>query len=184
MAKNPSLVSDLQRQATLRRAIITLLLFLVNGALLALMDRPLVRAAGAPPLDLRFGYSLDAVGTLFEAYGADRRQFYLLYLTVGAPFPLLGALATMFFLALGVRHRILLTALVIPPALFAVTDWLENALFSALIVSYPDLSRGLVAAASVITQMKWVAFYGSMVLLVVAGAAALVGALLRRRGEG
>jgi hypothetical protein len=184
MAKNPSLISDLQRQATLRRAVLTLLLFLVNGALLALMDRPLVRAAGARPLDLQFGYSLETVRTLFEAYGADGRQFYLLYLTVGAPFPLLGALATMFFLALRIRHRVLLTALVIPPALFAVTDWLENALFSALVVSYPDLSRGLVAAASVVTQVKWVAFYASMVLLAVAGAAALVATLLRRRAEG
>jgi hypothetical protein len=162
------LAARLAKWANPRNAIIALALFGPNAYVLAQFDRPLAALAGGEPkLDLRFGYDLATVERLFEAYGPQGRALYVRDVLVDTPFPILGALAVSLFALLAFRQTRWRGLLLAPPLIFAVTDLIENVLLFALVQAYPALPPGLVAATSLITQVKRTAFYVSAVELLV-----------------
>ena len=162
------LVSFFQRFATLRNALIALVLFGINTLALQFLDQPLMGLAGGEPkLDLRFGYSPETVQTLFTAYGDEGRAIYLWNLAVDTPFPVIGAVAMILFTLIAFRSHFWQKILILPPVVFAITDLIENALLASLAVSFPSLPTNLIVVASLITQVKRAAYYASALILIV-----------------
>lgn len=156
------LVSRLKEWATLRNAVIALVLFGLNGLLLGRLDQPLMElASGEPKLDLRFGYDLTTVQKLLDAYGAEGRSLYVWNLVADTPFPIFGAIAVILFALIAFSGPFWQKLLILPPLVFGVTDLTENALLFSIVQGYPSLSPTLVAVTSVITQVKRAAFYTS-----------------------
>jgi hypothetical protein len=160
--------SRLDQWATLKNGVIAVVLFGLNGLLLAGLDQRLTGlASGEPKLDLRFGYDLATVQRLMGAYGAEGRSTYVWNLVADTPFPILGAIAVSLFALLAFRGRSWLKLLILPPLLFGVTDLVENALLVTIVGGYPALWPGLIAVASRVTQVKRAAYYTSMLELIV-----------------
>jgi hypothetical protein len=157
-----SFYARIKRWATPRNALIGLALFIVNVLLLGITDGQLAALAGGEPkLDLRFGYTYDTVMHLFDSYGEAGRQIYLWNLITDTPFPLVVAVTTMLFVGAAFERRPLVLLLCIAPAVFFITDMIENALFLSWLAAYPDISPGAVAFGSVLTQIKRVGWYAS-----------------------
>jgi len=162
-----SLYALLKRWATPRNAFIALALLLMSMTLLSLADRPLAALAGGEPkLDLRFGYSLDTIRTLFAAYGEHGRQLYAWNLVIDTPFLILVAVTTVLFVALAFEHQPWNLLLSVAPLVFMLTDLIENAFFFRILATYPDINPGLAALSSILTQVKRTAWYISAVTLI------------------
>ncbi len=170
-----------QKWATLKNALLALAGFGLNALVLAFLDKPLMDLAdGRPKPDLRFGYDLAYIQTLFEAYGEQGRMIYVWNLAADMFLPLFGAAAGVLWALLVVRNTAWQKALAIPPLVFGVTDLIENALLFVIVGVYPSLPPALIAFTSVITQVKRSAYYVSA-LEVIACALALFFLLLAKR---
>jgi hypothetical protein len=172
--------ANLKRWATLRNAFIALALLIVNIVVLGMSDRPLeALASGQPKLDLRFGYDLETVMSLFSAYGESGRQLYFWNLVIDMPFPILVAVATVLFVALALDWPIVALLLCVAPAVFMITDLTENILFVSMLRAYPDIDPRLVVFASGLTRVKRVGWYASAVTFLLAFVIVLVRLLVK-----
>jgi 2-alkyl-3-oxoalkanoate reductase len=127
-------------------------------------------AGGLPLLDMRLGYSAEAVYRLFAALGGSGRSAYLhLLWTVDLCLPLLFAL----FLS-GAIRRGRFRRLQWMPALAAGADYAENLAITVLLLRYPDRAPALVLLSAALTCLKQVGYFTS---LLVAG----IGYVLRKK---
>jgi len=166
-ARDGLLVSKLKPWATLRNAVIALVLLGLNGFLLGRLDQPLMELAGGEPkLDLRFGYDLTTVQGLLDAYGVEGRSIYVWNLAVDTPFPILGAITAILFALVAFSDPFWQKLLILPPLAFGVTDLIENALLFSIVQGYPSLPPTLIAVTSVVTQVKRAAYYTSALELI------------------
>jgi hypothetical protein len=162
-----SLYVLLKRWATPRNTFIALALLLVSMTLLSLADSPLAALAGGEPkLDLRFGYSLDTIHTLFAAYGEHGRRLYAWNLVIDTPFLILVAVTTVLFVVLAFERHPWDLLLSIAPLAFMLTDLIENTFFFRMLATYPNINPGLAAVSSVLTQVKRAAWYISAATLI------------------
>eukprot|EP00775_Hariotina_reticulata_P003076 gene3076-3355_t len=138
--------------------------------------------------DLRFGYSADELTKLFETWGPEGRQWYLVTeaIDVFAYIPSYTLAFTVLLTLLGaVASRktglVVLRRAHLWPLILGVVDWVEDALQVLLVNSYVDKGQALpgwwaavVPAASAVNQFKWWIVRAGvlfMVLLVAAAAA-------------
>lgn len=162
-----------EKQATWKNTLMAAALLALNVILLDALDRPLERLAGGEPkLDLRFGYDLAVAERLFRAYGEQGRTIYAWNLLVDTTFPILLALTITLLVFVAFKDRRLRAVLSLAPAVFMVTDLLENLVLFSFLQSYPSLSPALVQAASLLTQVKRSAFYLSLGVVALCLAAA------------
>jgi hypothetical protein len=132
-------------------------------------------AAGAPLLDMRLGYTPDAVYQLFDLLGRAGRGAYLKLLwTIDLLLPALFGL----FLSSAVR-RGALRAWQSIPLLAAACDYCENITITILLLCYPLQAPAFARLASILTVTKLV-LYGSGLLLAVGGFLVRV---IRERGQ-
>ena len=121
-------------------------------------------AAGAPLLDMRPGYTPDAVYHLFDTLGQTGRGSYLKLLwTIDLVLPALFGL----FLSSAIR-RGAFPSLRSIPLLAAACDYAENIAITILLVRYPMQEPAFAQLASICTVTK-LALYASGVLLAVGG---------------
>ena len=121
-------------------------------------------AAGAPLLDMRPGYTPDAVYQLFGLLGQTGRGAYLKLLwTVDLLLPALFGV----FLASAIR-RGAFSARQSIPLLAAACDYAENITITILLLRYPMHELALAQMASIFTVTKLV-LYASGLLLAVGG---------------
>ena len=154
------------------RALFRTLFALTIGALLAenCLDFPLSvpwmkgLAGGLPILDMRPGYSENAVHALFDALGETGRRAYLhLLWTVDLILPALFGL----FLSIAIR-RGAFRRLSWIPFLASVCDYGENIAITMLLLRYPLPEPAIVRFGSALTVMKH-GFYVTGVVLALAG---------------
>jgi hypothetical protein len=172
------------RFVRVRNAFIFLVLFVLNAVLLGQLDRPLEDLAnGAPKPDLRFGYSTAELDQIFSAYGEEGRRLYGWNLLADTPFPIFGGLAGVLFVLAAFSDSPWRRLLAAVPLTFLVTDLIENALLFGLAQAYPPLSEPVAAVASLITQIKRTAFYGTVALMVISALWLMIKNLSHRRSE-
>lgn len=122
--------------------------------------RSLVERAGGQLAEQRFGYGTDSVREQLDALGEDGRAAYRRFQLMDHANAL--ATAAAFTVALAyvltrlTRARSPVRHLVWFPALMAAAELTENSLLFSLAGRYPDLSDGLVGAASFATRVKFV----------------------------
>jgi hypothetical protein len=125
-------------------------------------------AGGAAPFDIRpLGYSYEEAGAFLEAIGEQGRAYYLrpelLLDTVYPPFYAVSRGLALWWLtmpgrlydgAVPQRWRWTLVAM---PVVMATCDSVENVCIAKMLLSWPDLSPGLVQASSLATRVKFIA---------------------------
>jgi len=125
-------------------------------------------AGGAAPFDIRpLGYSYEDARAFLGAIGGQGRAYYLNpELLLDSFFPPLYATSrvlALWWLTMPGRLRDGATpfgwrwTLIALPIAEAILDWGENACIATMVWTWPDLSPGLVHAASLATQLKLVA---------------------------
>lgn len=151
----------------MRIAIVTLVLFGLNGLLLAQLDQPLIKLAdGESKLDLKFGYDLTTVQRLLDAYGEEGRSIYVWNLIADTPFPVFGAIAVSMFVLIAFKNQFWRAILVSVPLIFGLTDLVENTILLSIIKGYPAIPSLLVDISSMVTQIKRTAYFASMLELI------------------
>jgi hypothetical protein len=140
-------------------------------------------AGSLPPFDARLrGYGAEDAQALLLALGAEGRAYYLNpELLLDSIFPPLyaafGAAALWWLTMLGrvrdgavpIGWRLMLVAF---PVAELVFDGVENFLIARMIWTWPDVSTGVVAVASLATRLKFVAAALTLISLVALAAAA------------
>ena len=147
---------------------------LVSAVLITLVFPAL--PIGGESLDGRFGYALEEAMAAMTAYGEGGRRVYVLAsLTADTLLPIsyAGCLSGLVY---RLRPKDDLWRLAFLPVVAGVLDLCENGQIVAMLIQYPDVSAGQVAAASLVTQMK-----GCTVLASLAIVAGLAGWALVRR---
>jgi len=131
---------------------------------------------GGQLLDATLGYTHDEVMAAMSGYGADGRRVYALAsLTADTLLPVayVGFLAGLVFrLRPGEGHGVLAYL----PVAAGGLDLCENAQIVAMLVGFPEITPGQVAAASLFTQLK----HGALLASVCLAATLVVIALVRR----
>jgi hypothetical protein len=123
---------------------------------------------GQPSPDLSFGYTVDHTYRLLEVYGEQGRAHWRRLLWADMIFPavygawlaLLG-LAWVRWVAAGPVWGILAVALAVAAA---GADYVENVLLLRVLAAWPRRLPGVVAAASMFTRIKFLAFAGTVIL--------------------
>jgi nucleoside-diphosphate-sugar epimerase len=154
------------------RALFRTLFILAIGALIAEncfyfpLSVPWMKglAGGAPILDMRLGYSENAVYQLFDALGETGRRAYLnLLWTVDLILPALFGL----FLSTAIR-RGAFRKLRWMPFLASACDYCENIGITFLLLQYPVHAPAMVGFSSTLTVLKH-ALYAAGAILAIAG---------------
>ncbi len=132
-------------------------------------------ACGEGMLDMRFGYSGDAVHRMFTALGPSGRILYQRLLALDVIFACIFMALQSFMLSALIRRsgtgdRFRLLNLL--PAARSVLDLAENALLAAMLAGYQAgmNEQGLVPFASAITSLKWIIYYAVIAALFAFGA--------------
>ncbi|NNG03689.1 MAG: hypothetical protein HKM95_06255 [Inquilinus sp.] len=167
-----------------RKGWVVLFVFVVTQIVylaMVLVTLPHLRslAGGLEPFDLLpGGYDMDYARRLLEAIGSEGRAFYL---TRQIPLDLLypGLFAATFAMVwLWLFARLsspspLLRAGALLPIVVGIADYAENALVVTMLIGFPNLSKGVVKAASLFTVTKSMAtvlyFVALLCLLAVVG---------------
>ena len=138
---------------------------------------------GGEMLDVRAGYEHGEVMAAMEQYGdAGRRVYLWASASLDTLFPIV-ACSLLAGLIFRLRSSERLTVLALVPIAGGVLDLGENVQVMAMLVGYPDISEAQVASASTFTQLKWLAFNASFLLVIALGGIALVRRVLRTRRE-
>ncbi|KAA9339299.1 hypothetical protein F0P96_01345 [Hymenobacter busanensis] len=172
----------LDQLATTRNTWLAFAPFAAVGSWLMLADARLQRLApGLPKLDFRIhGYTAADVERLLSAYGPSGRAEYGQQTVVDTLFPVLVAAFGLLFFARTFRRwgwSGLGNMLILGCVLFLVVDLAENACIFAMLKHYPHPADGLIAAGSVLTQVKLPVLL-SIYFFVVLNACVLSGKLL------
>ena len=179
--QKPGLIDFMQRKASGKNV---LLLFVLTMAVYLLMlSVTIPRVQSYAPDTALFdlsptGYTHSQAMTLLESLGHDGRSAYLFpQLTLDFVYPGLFAVcfALMFIWVYSkrVRSDSKFLYLAILPALGGLFDYVENILIIRMITTFPDVTEGLVSAASSATLLKS-AFSTVSFLLLILGFAFLL----------
>lgn len=144
----------------------------VSAALITLVFPAL--PIGGELLDGRFGYTLDEVLAAMTAYGEGGRRVYVwasLIADTLLPVSYAGCLAGLVY---RLRPKDDLWRLAFLPVVAGVLDLCENGQIVAMLMQYPDVSAGQVAAASLVTQMKGCAALASLAVVALLAGLSLV----------
>ena len=176
-----------------RLVIVVLILSIALWAAMVLgtLARVQALAGGLTPFDLRpFGYDHADAVKLLTALGEQGRDFYArVQLRLDAVYPALYAISRALAIwwltqpgriagrtvPLGLR-----VALLIAPALTMVFDYRENAGIAAMLAAGAAADAGLVAAASLTTQIKSLAGTLTELTAIILAATAVIGWWRRR----
>jgi hypothetical protein len=154
-------LTRLRAAATPRTVAAAMLAYLASLALLQWADMRLAPYAGSfTKPDLFLNYDFSYIFFLFTYYGEAGRTAYAWNLAADSLMPIFFAAAVMLVAARAFPRRFSL--LVAAPLGFLVLDLIENASFGWMLVQYPDLSAGLVAATNVVTLTKLACFAVAM----------------------
>lgn len=115
-------------------------------------------------LDVKFGFSHQQVGDMFEFIGKEGREAYLIISAVADmiyPFVYGGFLAVLIGLLISYQYKGLgkFSALFWLPLFPMVFDFLENFGILVLLKQFPDVSRFFVSFASLVGMLKWIGVY-------------------------
>lgn len=115
--------------------------------------------SGYIPFDLRpLGYGSADVAELLEALGTDGRAYYLAYqIPLDTLYPAMLALtliATLLWMGQGSPKSVIVRVGILLSIGIALFDYIENFGVLAMILTWPDVSDGLVYAASAATIAK------------------------------
>ncbi|MCF2137739.1 MAG: hypothetical protein K9W43_10960 [Candidatus Thorarchaeota archaeon] len=127
--------------------------------------------------DTSWGYSEQNLRDQFALLTQGNGVLYYMLLSTDTFFPFLYtflvALA-MVPLQLGIfKTESRWHNLVLLPFVAAILDYAENVLIFSQFISYPNLNAGIIAIASVVTQLKWITIAGLLLLLLFEGVAFL-----------
>jgi nucleoside-diphosphate-sugar epimerase len=126
------------------------------------VPRMRVLSGGLGILDERPWYSNRVVYQLLDALGTTGRSAYLhYYWTVDLWLPFIFAVCLTGAIQRGAFHRLAWVAL-----RAAAIDYAENTAVSVLLWRYPEHLPSVVAASSMLTTLKWVAYLSAIVLAV------------------
>jgi len=142
---------------------------------------------GGPSLDGMAGYSYAEALAALESYGREGRRLYALS-SVNLDTLLIASYASFFG---GLAHRLRpswqLWKLLLLPLAAAACDLGENIQVIVMLTRYPELSAIQVAAASLFTSAKMIAFLLSLAMLGLLAAGVVIGRLrsarVREAGE-
>lgn len=127
--------------------------------------------SGEPLLDTFFALSADELYRILGAYGPEGRRIYgqyLLWVDL-----LYGTLSGVTFAAILLaqskgldRLGGVLRAAALTPILMTVLDYVEDALLLLLLEHYPEVVIGLASMVSLVTSLKLITVYLSLLLIV------------------
>ena len=133
---------------------------------------------GKPSPDLTFGYRPDETYRLIETYGAHGVAHWRRLLWLDMIFPVVYGLFLSLVLAWWLHWSVespgWLTWAIFLPITSASADYLENLLLLRVLAALPHRREGLVAAASVFTQVKFTAFFATLLSLAASAALKLL----------
>jgi len=154
----------------------------ITGAsmlLLAFVVFPSIPIIGKALIDLLPRYSYAEVMALMESYGEDGRALYAwLSPSLDTIFPLIYVT---FWAGLIYRLRQKPWVLALLPVLLGVVDLCENAQITTMLITYPDVSQGLVSSASLFTSAKHLLTKFTLLLALVLAVWRLIQWLMTRR---
>lgn len=127
--------------------------------------------SGQPLIDTIFAYSVDDLYQILGMYGPEGRQLYTQYL-LWFDF-IYGTLSGVTFAAilLALSKSVdqfgnLLRASALIPILMMLLDYAEDTLLLLVLARYPEIMIGLASMASLLTALKLITVYLSMILIV------------------
>src|SRR3954469_2112690 len=113
---------------------------------------------GVGILDLASGYTPEMAYTMITAYGVQGRRYHLLIDAGDMIFPpsvcVFFTLALTYFYARLTRSRVMVQALLVLPAVYLATDYLENISIVTLLLSFPARHPSIAMLANVLTGLK------------------------------
>ena len=175
----------LEDVATGRRVVAALAAFAIASVVLfnAGPARPLTESAGAPLLDVRFGWDADDAHAFLAAAGDEGRRLYALQLLLDSAYAL--AFAAAVALALAWLRKVLaarpaFARLPLLPVAAGALDLVENLGIATLVARFPSEPRLVADATGVVTAAKLVLVYAVMAVLAL-GLVALATRALRPR---
>lgn len=179
--RRAGLIGFMQGKASGKNVLLLFVLTMAVYLLMLLVTIPRVQnyAPDTALFDLSpAGYSHAQAMTLLESLGHDGRQLYL-FPQLALDFVYPGLFAICFSLMLvwvyskRVRSDSKVLYLAVLPALGGLFDYIENILIIRMITTFPDVTKGLVSAASGSTLLKS-AFSTVSFLLLILGFALLL----------
>jgi hypothetical protein len=142
-----------------------------DDLVLVFLDQRAQAASEVP--DARFGYTPGEIRSLFEDWGVGRRELYArTEVTLDLAFPLVYGTLFAVFSARLFRKGLWRWALLVPLS-GALADLIENFMIAYLAWSYDGHESPLVRAAACFTEVKFVCFVASLLLLLAGGVVGL-----------
>jgi hypothetical protein len=167
------ILEDLQRRVTWRTVLILTTVFVLMSLVIFNFGwAPRIEViSGQPLIDTLFAYSVDDLYRILGEYGPEGRQLYTQYL-IWLDL-LYGTLAGVTFAAILLvlsksvdRFGSLLRASALIPIMMMLFDYGEDTLFLLVLARYPEIMIGLASMASLLTSLKLITVYLSMILMV------------------
>lgn len=129
------------------------------------------RFCNLTPLDLQDSYTTEEVCTFMEKLGESGRTFYarmLLMLDFAFPlsYTLFWSAAIAFLLGRFLPCNSKLMYISLLPFIAGLADWLENILILSMLFSYPKIINMVVVLASLMTNIKDLFMWISLLLIV------------------
>lgn len=167
--RNPvvSVLSKTSRRIGLL-VLLALLLFFVYGfhGLFPFSVEKITALSGGMGIpDARMFYTYAQLQEIFRHYGPQGRQMYLQLQWVDMVYPLVYSLFLSSLLFV-VYSKTRLRKTVYIPFIAAFFDYVENILLRVSILSFPDMQKGMVQMAGVVTFTKWFLIFFAFSLLV------------------
>jgi hypothetical protein len=131
----------------------------------------LIYAADEKILDLRFGYSINDIKNYLEKLGGDGKNYYLNeFHFIDMFYPIIYCAFYLITLGYFIKNIIsngLKYLILLLPIIGMICDYGENILINSFIKNVNNIHDDGVLLANIFTKIKFIAAYGSLILIIV-----------------